>query len=135
MEINRDALLRVVKATRTALKMKETFEGLMIDKNTWTIADEIYGQLFDALFILGGEKLAVGDGVENSTTDRLIKGDMSDGGVTDWLLMMDRIRKHIEPELVEDKIEQPKPQTITNEKFQDLYRRYGGYTSPEGEWT
>lgn len=131
MEISRDALMRVVKAARMATKQAEVMQMLMMEKKVWTTADEIASFLQDAIFILSGEELATGQPFDSSNTMRLLTGDMDDDGVTDWLLMMDNIRrKH----LPQGEVKQPAPQTMSKVEMKDLYRKFGGYQSPEGEW-
>lgn len=142
MEITRDALLRVVKSARLAMKTAETIQDLMMEKGRWTMADEIAGLLSDALFRMSGEELAAGkDFNKDSMTMRLLKGDMSDGAVADWFMMMSRIRDRISGELVADKmvvgesVTQPKPHTTTTGETYELYLRNGGYHyTPEGEF-
>jgi len=130
MEIERDALLQVVKATRMALRLAESTQKLFLDKAPWSVADEISGQLADALFKVSHDKADRPFG--DSTTMRLLKGDLSDEAVTDWFYMMYRIDKRLnqqeEPVL-------PKPQTMNKEDVRTMYNANGGYMSPEGEWT
>ena len=133
MEISRDALLRVVKAARMAIKAAETMQSLMVEKGGWTWADEIAGQLLDSLFKMSGEQLAVGkDFNKDSMTMRLLTGDMTDGAVADWFIMMSKIRNKI----TEETVNQPKPQIVSKEDEQRMYVQSGGYKyTPEGEWT
>lgn len=129
MTIERNALLSVVKAARMALRLAEDTQKLFVDKAPWSVADEIAGQLADALFKFSHDKA---ERFSDSTTMRLLKGDLNDGAVTDWFLMMYRIderrNKQEEPE-------QPAPNVISKEELQDLYKNNGGYVSPEGDWT
>lgn len=132
MEIKKDALLRVVKATRMSMRMAECMKGLLADENAWTTADMIAGFLKDALFCIAGEELTVGENfLENSMTMRLLTGDMDDESVTDWFIMMDNIRnRHLKPQGEE----LPKPQTMSKEDMRSLYQKNGGYMTPEGDW-
>lgn len=127
MEIERDALLRIVRATRSCMKLVEAMEALLIDKNAWTVPDEIAGDLKDALFILSGEKLSEKESFDDSRTMKLLKSDMDDGTVADWFLMMDRLNKRIETV-------QPKPQTISKEELQQMHQQNNGGYTPEGEF-
>ena len=132
MNIQKDALLQIVKAARLSIKLAENMKAMMMEENSWTVADVIAGHLEDALFFLSGEKLAMGeDFMEKSTTMRLLTGDLSDESVCNWLFMMDSIRKK---HLTTPEVQQPKPQTMSKEDVHDLYRMNGGYMSPEGEW-
>lgn len=131
MEISKDALLRVVKATRSSMKQAEIMQQLIPEKNVWTWSDHIAGFLQDALFDMSGEKLSTGQDFENSNTMRLLTGDMSDEAVADWLIMMDKIRRN---HLPHEEVQQPKPQIMDPKLVKDMYDKNGGYTSPEGEW-
>lgn len=89
MEISRDALMRVVKASRAAMRLAEDMNRLMVDKAaTW--ADEISWQLSDALGMFCGEILNMEDDfLEDSRTVSLLKDDqLSDGEVTDALIKL-----------------------------------------------
>jgi len=139
MEITRDALLRVVKSARLAIETAETMQKLMVEKGGWSWADEVAGQLSDALFRMSGEQLAAGkDFNQDSMTMRLLKGDMSDGAVADWFLMMSRIRDRLSGELVADKLKMEipsTPHTVSKEETYEMYLRNGGYHyTPEGEF-
>ena len=54
MEISREALLLVIKATRTAMRMAEDMQRMVLGKGE-TTADQIAGYLEDALLIISGE--------------------------------------------------------------------------------
>ena len=130
MEIQRDALLRIVKATRSAMALAETMQKLMLGTGQYTIADDISGFLQDALYKISGEQLSVGRNyVDDSTTHRLLTGDMSDEAVTDWFIMMDKIRNRI----AADETTQPKPKTISRDNFRELFRKNGGYMVVEAD--
>lgn len=130
MEIQRDALLRIVKATRSAMTLAETMQKLMSGTGQYTIADDISGFLQDALYKISGEQLSVGRNyVEDSTTHRLLTGDMCDEAVTDWFIMMDKIRNRI----AVDGTIQPRPNTISRDNFRELFRKNGGYMVVEAD--
>ena len=131
MEISKDALLRVVKATRTSMRQAKAMQMLISEEKTWTTADTISGLLLDALFEMSGEKLDLKQDFKDSNTMRLFTGDMSDEGVTDWLIMMDNIRRNHMPQ---EDVRQPKPQTMEKKEVRKLFKENGGYQSPEGEW-
>lgn len=131
MDIQKGALLRVVKATRASIRLAENMNKLMVDKS-WSWADEIAGQLTDALFEISGEKLESGqDFYKDSATMMVLTGDMSDEGVTDWFIMKDKIRNRLDGKA---EVQMPKPNTMSPEKMKELYQQNGGYCSPEGDW-
>lgn len=134
MKISRDALVRVVRAARKTMKMANTMQGLMAEKNMETVADIIFGDLADALFYISGETL-VNKSFDESTVMRLLNGDMDDESVADWLIMMSRIEERIRSgEEKKEEVVQPKPCTFSREEFMNTLQRNGGYTTPEGEW-
>jgi len=130
MEVTRDALLRVVKAARMAFRLAESTQALFVDKGQWTVADEIAGQLADALFRMGHDN--ADRPMSDSTTMRLLKGDLSDEAVTDWFFMMYRIDERLHKQ---EEPQQPKPQIMNSTEVHAMYEKNGGYCSPEGEWT
>ena len=134
MDIQKDALLRVVKATRASIRLAKTMQNLLVDTNSWTWADEISGQLCDALFELSGEKLESGqDFLKDSMTMKILKGDMDDESVTEWILLKDRIRQRLDGNF--NYVPQPKPNIFSAEEMNELFRKNGGYSTPEGSWT
>jgi len=125
MEITRDALLRVVKAARVSMKVAETLNQLSLEKKSWTWADEIVGGLADALFMMAGETLTPKqDFFDDSQTIRLLKSDMSDGAVTDWFCMMERLNKRTART---EEIEQPKPHIFSAEEVERMSKQPGSY--------
>ena len=132
MDIQRDALLCVVKAARASIRLAKNMNKLMVDGKCWSWADEIAGQLADALFEISGEKLESGqDFFKDSATMMVLTGDMSDEGVTDWFIMKDRIRNRLDGKA---EVHMPKPNVMSPEKVKELYQKNGGYCSPEGDW-
>ena len=123
MEISKDALLRVVKATRISMRISEDLRKLMVE-NTRTWADEVTGQLTDALFELSGEKLPPEKNFDDSMIMLMLKGDMSDGSVADGIMLKNRIQEMLSRS---DEIQQPKPQTMNKEEVQRMYVQSGGY--------
>ena len=124
MEIQRDALLRVVKAARLSLRMAEDMKNLLVCCNSRTIPDDISGQLCDALFYMCHEKLESSqDFIRDSETMKLLKSRMSDGDVTDALIQLEKKNSiHI-------------PCTFSQEEFNANYEKVGGYRyqMPEGD--
>ena len=128
MEITRDALLRIVKATRQGMKSAEIINSLFVDSHGWTIQDEAVGNLKDALFIMIDEPLVPGQQFSDSMTERLLVGDMSDDAVTDFIMMQNRMKSRINaPVDTFDTVEQPKPNIIHPEKAKALARQEGAY--------
>lgn len=124
MEIGREAVKPIVKATRMAMKLADDLHPILMEKHGQTWADEIWGQLADALFIMSNEKLTPGQNFNESNTMRMLKSDNSDGAVTDWFIMMDKIRKRVsEPE---PEIKQPAPQIMEANEVDKLRKQNGG---------
>jgi hypothetical protein len=125
MEIKRDALLQVVKAARAALRLAEDFRPMLIDPRNETHADWIAWHLTEALFLMSNETLSAGqDFGKDSNTMRMLKSDNSDGAVTDWFIMMDKIRKRVSEQ--EPEIKQPAPQIMEADEVDKLRRQNGG---------
>ena len=124
MEIKRDALLQVVKATRAALRMAEGMRSVLADPRNETCADRIAWHLTEALFLMSDETLTAGqDFGKDSSTMRILMSDMDDGACADWFIMMDKIRKHVsEPE----KVQQPVPQIMSPNEVEKLRKQNGG---------
>ena len=126
MELTRDALLRVVKAARTADRLAQDMKKLLVDENRWTWADEIAGFLKDALFLISGEKLPTeADFEKDSKVVGLLRGFESDTMVASDIMKMAE----------ENAPKMPKPNLMGQKEFQAMVKRYGGYSAtPEGEW-
>lgn len=130
MNVSKDALLKIVKATRATIRVAETLNKLLVDKKAWTWADDIYGNLADALFIMSGETLDTDQFFSESRTIQLLKSDMSDEAVTDWFLMMDRMNNRIA------EIRQPEPHISNKEELERLSTQAGSYQNKsKGETT
>lgn len=137
MEIERGTLAKIVAAARMSMKLAETIEMFLVDKNAVSVADVIAGKLQDVLFEISGETLDAGKNFNtDSTTMRLLNGDMKNDAVADFFFMMDKIRRiHLAPQ--EEEVKQPAPQTMSKEEFHRMYVQNGGYShsTPEGEFT
>ena len=121
MEITRDALMRVVKAARAALSLAETLsksmDSILNRRGTTTVADDIAGNLADALFQLSGEKLEPKqDFFNDSQVMGLLMGPRSDDYVT----------REIE-EMHDEATKAPVPQTISAEHIREMFKKNGGY--------
>lgn len=129
MNISRDALLKIVRATRAAQKLADNIRHLTGNSPVDNMADSIDGQLADALNMMNGEKLGVADDFRDSRTYTcLYRSAMTDEEVADEFI---RMAKENEPKM-------PKPNLISRVQFLDMVRRFGGYpdlnSTPEGEW-
>lgn len=125
MELMKDALLQVVKATRMTIAIADSMKGILTTKSGWTLADEAEGLLSDVLFKLCGETLRPWEDFENdSATMKLLRSNKTDEEVTNAFLLLYRANSHCP---------QPKPNTIDWNMFKDLYKTNGGYMPPEGD--
>lgn len=126
MEITRDAIMRVVKAARTAQKLADDIRKLTNDFRSVNVGDDIAGLLADALNMINGEKQGITDEFSDSRTYTwLFRSAMSDGEVTDEFIRMAR----------ENGPKIPKPNLISREQFDEMMKSSGGYRyTPEGEW-
>lgn len=134
MEITRDALLRVIKAARTAMKMAEVVQKFAVCSGRWTLADEISGNLTDALFLMNREELTAKQDFErDSVIMEILRGDMSDGAIADYLIIKNRIYDKYGKDL--ETVSQPAPNLISKEELEKLHMQCGGYSpkTPEGE--
>lgn len=120
MEIRADALLRVVRACRVSIKLAEALKYVMTD-DTDTVADNIAGDLQEALCKIAREKLGPGQDYQaDSEVYKLLTSDKSDGAVTLKIAKM-CIRND----------EQPKPQIMSPDDVRNLHAIAGGYQAPE----
>lgn len=71
-------VLKQVKAARMAKRMAEATAALTMDGKVWTVADETYGQLLDALRLCA-EKY--GNHIEIDKLESMLTSDMSDGEI------------------------------------------------------
>ena len=128
MEIQQDALMRVVKATRAALSLAETLsksmDSILNRRGTTTVADYIAGNLADALFQLSGEKLGPEqDFFNDSRVMGLLLGPESDSDVTRKIA-----------EMHDEATKAPAPQTISAEYIREMFKKNGGYMRmPDGD--
>lgn len=129
MQIQKDALLRVIKAAREARRQAEILRQLTAGGIGEVPMDNIYGWLTDALFHMSNEP----DGPNYDAhfqyfEDMLFDTGKPDGDVADWIIA--EARKEA-PEI-------PKPNLISRDKFNEMIEKSGcGYrckATPEGEW-
>ena len=124
MEITRDALLRVVKAARAAIRLAEDMNKLLISQGSYSWADFIEGELADALCNFGGEKLEPNqDFIRDSQTMALLTDpELSDEEVTVAFIGMYRANHP----------EQPKPHFINRDEMQKQADSGCGYMPLKG---
>lgn len=115
----KDAVLRVVKATRKSLWFAQHMKAIMSEDRADTIPENIALELVEALFSYSGEYLAPDqDLMKHSKTWALLVGDMSDGEVADEFMRMAE----------KNKPKMQAPILMTKEELEALYG------IPEGEW-
>lgn len=126
MEISRDALMRVVKATRVSLRLAKDIDKLLIDHVGSTWANFIAEQLADALYEFGGEVLENSqDFMKDSRTIALLTDPvLSDDEVTVGFMGMYRMNHP----------EQPKPCFINRDEMRRKANAGHGYMMPDGDW-
>lgn len=114
MEIEGYALTELVKATRLAERLAEQMQGMLFDGKSRTIGDEIAGFLGDVMIAISGEEQDAGNGYDDYKVIRMLRSDMSDGGVAESLNAMLEQRK-------------PKINTVAPDKVRENYEKNGGY--------
>jgi hypothetical protein len=146
MEISKDALLRVVKAARTSIRVAETMQGLLTGKHE-TYVDHIRCALIDALFEISGEKDTSDRCVLDSETMNLLDSDYTDETVMHLIIGMHERRKNqglLKAESSENRtgsigrheaayFVQPAPTFIDRQKMRKQAEAGCGYMAPEGE--
>lgn len=119
MEISRDALLRVVKATRASLRLTEDVRKALNLGKSRSVLDDISGALTDALFILCRERLRSDQNfLKDSEVYALLTCAYSDVDVTESL-----INYYWTPE----RPVQPKPHFIDQKKMEEQAKAGCGY--------
>ena len=97
MELQRDSLLKLVKATRAAMKVNEEMRNALRLSSESTALDDADGWLKDVLFDLSGEILRFDqDFMRDSKTMNLIRSELSDREVADELEWMHMMNKGVE---------------------------------------
>ena len=146
MEISKDALLRVVKAARTSLRVSETMRELLTGKHE-TYVDHISDALLDALFEMSGEKDTTDRCVFDSETMNLLKSDYTDETVMHLIIGMHERRKNqglLKAESSENRtgsigrheaayFVQPVPKFPNRQEMRRQAEAGCGYMAPEGE--
>lgn len=115
MEGMRDALLRLYRAARIAAKGDKAFAP---DDSPYT---HIKGNIVDAIYCLLGES---GTELEKSTAFNTVEADYISEDLAVGILMTQFEMNNL----------QPVPRTFQPEEMRELYKKNGGYMTPEGEW-
>ena len=102
-------ILKQVKATRMAARMAETVQGLMLDCQNATVADEIYGQSLDSLVRYGD---ITENGLGFDELQSMLASDMSDGEIAKRICQG---------------TEMPAPHIVSEEQRQECLSKNGGY--------
>ena len=123
MEITKDALVHVIKAERLAEKLSDFIQCMLSgDGRPWNMADEIASHLSDMIREMSGEDRDTD--FEESAVQILLRSSLDAEHVAEEIM---NIAEDDEPK-------QPKPNLITRDQFNAMVRKYGGYSTPEGEW-
>ena len=136
MDRMKDALLRVVKAADGIEDLRKAFVKIGINDNALY---EIRGQLVDAVSYMIGENDEVREEFGDSTAYCVLTNpDLAVDQRMEKLLAEYRKNTSLQAydEHILDHPEQPKPNVMSREEFDEMYRRNGGYRyeTPEGDW-
>ena len=127
MEITRDAVLRIVSATRETARLEEIVRQLTFHGNGDNAVNPILGTLLDVIFEMTGETSDVDSEFERSMANQLIYNDeLTDEEVTDRII---ELHERSKPKM-------PKPHTVNRDQYMEMIRKFSGYKpeTPEGEW-
>ena len=125
MNVTRDALLQVVAAERAARKMSDFIQCMMSGtERPWNMADDIQSGLANALSEISGEDRNAD--FDKSETQILLRSRLSN----------EQVAEQIEKMAEKNAPKQPKPNLVNRVQFQEMVKRFGGYSAPtpEGEW-
>lgn len=85
-DLFREALLRIVKSCRKAMKLAEIFSDYFTEGKTNNVFDDLHGDLEDALYLLNDENTSE---LAESIVDKVLRDDsLSDDDATDVLLKL-----------------------------------------------
>lgn len=134
MEISKDALMRVIKATRLSMKLAEDTQKLFAEKGSESVADIIAGELADSIYLISNEHLAQTGNFSDSQTMQILKSDIDEKTAAELFEIRNRVYGSVFKRKEEP--EQPKPHTFERTDFKKMYEQFGGYSheTPEGEW-
>jgi hypothetical protein len=135
LEISKSALLKLVRAARMSLRLADDMKKLTENGNGLTVADNISGELNDALSLIVGERLSPEqDYLKDSFVLRFLKSNMGDGQVMQAFcaaIAWDEARG-----AEGEEVRQPAPVITERRRMRQMVRENGGYLheTPEGEW-
>ena len=122
MDDIRDALLRMYRVAKMAMKMEETLNKIGYGGGP---VNDLYGEAADAIYYLIGERTET---FKQSVTYVVLHTVSLDEDRAVCLLLGAYKRNHPE---------QPSPQFIDPEKMRENVKKVGGYhyQTPEGDWS
>jgi hypothetical protein len=138
MVATREAVIRIVRAARTARKMAQAIESLIFETKVTTAPDQVFGELADALFAMSGEVVRFDQDFEkdSKTMKILLSEELADDEAADEFIRMAWENASPEP-----------PKKTWLEPMKEQVRKTGGYCpetgyvppkeideTPEGEW-
>lgn len=138
MVATREAVIRIVSAARTARKMAQAMDELLVEKKVTTVPDQIFGKLADALFEMCGEEIRFDQDFEkdSKTMKILLSEELADDEAANEFIRMAWENSRPEP-----------PKNPWHEPMKEQVRKNGGFCpatgyvppketdeTPEGEW-
>ena len=122
MNLNRDALMRMVEATRNAMTLSVNIRR-MAGTDDCNSADIIVGELMDALHsVTGGTALGPDDDFTQMDVYRTITNEMLTNEMVADLFMDMAVPK------------MPKPNLVSRDRLNEMLDNCGYRPTPEGEW-
>ncbi len=126
MEIGKDAIMRMVRATRMAVEMSENIQKLCGNDNVNT-ADYLSNELIEALYdIVDGRRMNVNDQFMDKEAVKLVMDtELSESDAADGLL---KLYEQIHPAM-------PKPNLVSRDKLNEMLGNCGYRPTAEREWS
>lgn len=126
MEIKKDALMRMIKATRMALEISENIQKLCGNESI-NAADYLSNELIEALYdIVDGRRMNVNDQFTDKEAVKLVMDtELSESDATDALL---KLYDQNHPAM-------PKPNLVNRDKLNEMLDNCGYRPTAEGEWS
>ena len=123
MELQKDALLRMVRAARDSYDLAKSLHNICGHQET--TADKICNELTETLYEIVGETLGVEQDFRFSKTYTLLfrSAKTNNEVVDEFIRMADKNFPSC-----------PKPNLVPKEQFSAMVEKFGGYSTPEGEW-
>ena len=115
----KDALLRMVRIARDMKELSDAFRKMGFNDGPMFDA---YGNAMDAIYSLVGESVSE-----------------FESSLTYMCIVRDGLPEEACAEMLYDKFlqhnGQPKPVTTERDEMRDMFKKNGGYMTPEGDWT